>query len=299
MTSFITVDWGTTNFRASLINEENKVIDTISNDKGMMQFEKDEFHGFLIQELSSWLEQNHKIKIYMSGMVGSMNGWLETIYLHCDVSLDELSQNLIPIPNIKEEIYIVPGVKTLKNGLIDLMRGEEVQIFGALKEASINNAVLILPGTHSKWAKVCDEKILDFKTNMTGEVFNTLSTNTILSKSISNKEINIKAFEKGVALSQEKGGLLNQVFQARAQAKEIGEDNIYSFLSGILIGHEIKEMSSLFETKEVLIVGNSTLNTLYENALNQYDMKSKTIDSNIATVNAMTYINKKQKATHV
>ena len=73
---------------------------------------------------------------------------------------------------------------------------------------------------------------------------------SILSKSISNKEINIKAFEKGVALSQEKGGLLNQVFQSRAQAKEIGEDNIYSFLSGILIGHEIKEMSSLFETKK-------------------------------------------------
>ena len=299
MPSFIAVDWGTTNFRASLINEENEVIDTISNDKGMTQFEKDEFHGFLIHELSSWLEQNHKIKIFMSGMVGSMNGWLETIYLHCDVSLDELIQNLICIPNIKEEIYIVPGVKTLKNGLIDLMRGEEVQIFGALKEENIKDAVLIIPGTHSKWAKICDEKILDFKTNMTGEVFNTITTNTILSKSISNKEINEKAFEKGVTLSQQKGGLLNQVFQARAQAKEIGEDNVYSYLSGILIGHEIKEMSSLFAAQEVLIVGNSTLNSLYENALNQYDMKSKTIDSGTSTINAMTYINKKQKGTNV
>ena len=196
MPSFIIVDWGTTNFRASLIDENDQVIDSIASDDGMMRFEKNEFHPFLIKQLEPWLNKHITLKVYMSGMVGSLNGWLETKYLHCDVNLDELSQNLVQIPNINEEIYIVPGVKTLKNGLVDLMRGEEIQIFGALQHKKVKDTVLILPGTHSKWAQVSNENIVDFKTNMTGEVFNTLSTNTILAKSIQSKEINLNAYEK-------------------------------------------------------------------------------------------------------
>jgi len=295
MSSFIIVDWGTTNFRASLIDSNDNTIDSISSNDGMMRFSKDEFHPFLIKQLSSWLQKDKSLKIFMSGMVGSLNGWLETKYLHCDVTLDELSQNLVQIPNIEESIYIVPGVKTLKNDLVDLMRGEEIQIFGALKENNIKDCVLILPGTHSKWAQVQNEKIVDFKTNMTGEIFNTLGEHTILAKSIESKELNLDSFEKGLLLSQENGGLLNQVFQVRAQAKDIGEYNVYSFLSGILIGHEIKEMNTLFTVKSVLIVGNSTLNSLYEKALKTYDIQSSVVDSGVATRNAMTYINKKQK----
>ncbi len=298
MPSFIIVDWGTTNFRASLIDENNQTVDSLSSNDGMMRFEKNEFHSFLLKQIEPWLIKNKTLKVFMSGMVGSLNGWLETKYLHCDTNLDELSQNLVQIPNIKENIYIVPGVKTLKNGLVDLMRGEEIQIFGALQHLKVNDAVLILPGTHSKWAQVQNENIIDFKTNMTGEVFNTLSTNTILAKSIESKEINQNAFNQGLELSGKKGGLLNQVFQARAQAKNIGEDKVYSFLSGILIGHEVKEMSKLFEANKVIIVGNSTLNSLYEEALKIYGIDSEIVDAKIATNNAMIYIYKQQKVTN-
>jgi len=298
MPSFIIVDWGTTNFRASLIDENNQTIDALSSNDGMMRFEKNEFHPFLMKQLNHWLSKNKTLKIFMSGMVGSLNGWLETKYLHCDVNLDELSQNLVQIPNIKEEVYIVPGVKTLKNGLVDLMRGEEIQIFGTLQHLKVKDAVLILPGTHSKWAQVQNENIIDFKTNMTGEVFNTLSTNTILAKSIVSKEINFSAYKQGLELSRKKGGLLNQVFQARAQAKDIGEDKVYSFLSGILIGHEVKEMNELFETNKVIIVGNSTLNSLYEEALKIYGIESEIVDAKIATTNAMIYIYQQQKVTN-
>jgi len=299
MPSFIIVDWGTTNFRASLLDENNQTIDSLSSNDGMMRFEKNEFYPFLMTQLNPWLSKNKTLKVFMSGMVGSLNGWLETKYLHCDVNLDELSQNLVQIPNIKENIYIVPGVKTLKNGLVDLMRGEEIQIFGALDHLKVKDAVVILPGTHSKWAQVQNEHIVDFKTNMTGEVFNSLSTNTILAKSIASKEINNNAFQKGLELSSTKGGLLNQVFQARAQAKDIGKDKVYSFLSGILIGHEVKEMSSLFATNKVIIVGNSTLNSLYEEALKIYEIDSEIVDAQIATNNAMIYIYKNQKGKNV
>ena len=53
MTSFITVDWGTTNFRASLIDSNDQIIDHISSNDGMIKFGKNEFHSFLIKQLAN------------------------------------------------------------------------------------------------------------------------------------------------------------------------------------------------------------------------------------------------------
>lgn len=70
----------------------------------------------------------------------------------------------------------------------EVMRGEETQIFGAISmEPSLQNAihqgmpVLIgLPGTHAKWAVVENNTITDFRTFMTGELFDVLSRHSIL-----------------------------------------------------------------------------------------------------------------------
>jgi len=292
MDSFIIVDWGTSNFRAVLMDKNYSVVDSISTNDGMLSLERDEFHPFLIQILDKWILENTNIKIYMSGMVGSMNGWLETKYLTCDVSLSDLSSNLVKIPNIKEQIFIVPGVKIQKDGLIDLMRGEEIQIFGAIKKLNLKDAILILPGTHSKWVEVKDEKIVDFKTNMTGEVFSVMSTHTILAKSIKSKVFNEKAFDKGVELSLKNEGILSHMFQARSQANDIGEDGVYSFLSAIVIGSEIKQMHSYFLPKSVIIVGTSVLNDLYKKVLEKYDVQVDTVDAADATIEAMVSIYK-------
>ncbi len=296
MPNLIIVDWGTSNFRAVLISDSFKEIDSISTNDGILKFEQSEFYPFLLKTLDKWLLENKNVKIFMSGMIGSQNGWLETKYLLCDVSLEQLASNLLQIPNINEDIFIVPGVKTNKNEMIDLMRGEEVQIFGALRVLDKKDALLVLPGTHSKWVNVLDEKIIDFKTNMTGEVFNVINRHTILQKSIKSKDICENAFEKGLELSFKKGGMLNQIFQVRAQANVIGEDNLYSYLSGILIGHEIKNMNELFDAKSIIIVGNSTLNKLYELALNKYKLQSSYVDARMATCKAISYIYNKQKA---
>jgi 2-dehydro-3-deoxygalactonokinase len=231
----------------------------------------------------------------MSGMVGSMNGWLETSYVTCDASLNQISRKLVRIPNIKEKIYIVPGVKSLKGDNIDLMRGEEIQIFGALKLLNKKDAMFILPGTHSKWVEVNNEKICNFKTNMTGEVFNLLSSKSILAKSISSTEINEDIFKKGLELSLTNTGLLNQIFQARAQSLLIGEENVYSFLSGILIGNEIKEMNTVYKIKELIIVGSSSLNTLYTLGFSFYNIKIQTVNSMLATQESMKVLYMKIK----
>ena len=46
---------------------------------------------------------------------------------------------------------------------------------------------------------------------------------------------------------------------------------------------------------KVIIVGNSTLNSLYEKALNLYEIDSEIVDAKIATKNAMIYMHKQQK----
>ena len=290
MTKLIIVDWGTSNFRAQVLNEKLEEVHSISSNEGMLQIQENEFHAYLINILKDYLEENSII--IMSGMVGSMNGWIETPYVVCDTSLSLLSKELVKIPNIKENIYIVPGVKSLKNNKIDLMRGEEVQVFGALKLLNKKDAMFILPGTHSKWVEVRGEKIIDFKTNMTGEVFNLLSSKSLLSKSISSHVINEKTFKKGLELSFTDTGLLNQIFQARAQASLLGENNVYSFLSGIIIGNEIKEMSKVYECKEVIVVGSSSLNDLYTQALGFYKIKIQSVDAGLATQESMKILYK-------
>ena len=285
MPKLIIVDWGTSNFRAQLLSEDFLLLDSIVSNKGMLSLKKGEFYEFLKETLKSWFED--ECIVLMSGMVGSINGWLETSYVHCDASLKQIREELVRIPNIKEEIYIVPGVKSLKNNKIDLMRGEEVQVFGALKLLNKKDAMFILPGTHSKWVEVKNEKIIDFKTNMTGEVFNLLSTKSILAKSITSTEINKDIFSKGLALSFTNTGFLNQIFQARAQASNVGDKNVHSFLSGIVIGNEIKEMNNVYACSEVIIVGSSSLNDLYTIALDFYKIQIQSVDATLATQESM------------
>ena len=65
---------------------------------------------------------------------------------------------------------IVPGVSTLADGRADVMRGEEVQMLGAVAAGLVPpGALLCQPGTHCKWAWMEDGRIARFRTAMTGE----------------------------------------------------------------------------------------------------------------------------------
>ena len=73
--------------------------------------------------------------ILMSGMVGSRQGWIEATYAQCPVDPNILVTNLVSVPDV-EDARIVPGICLLPVGARrDVMRGEEVQVFGALAES--------------------------------------------------------------------------------------------------------------------------------------------------------------------
>lgn len=295
MSGLILVDWGTSSFRAILLDEDLKQIDLISTSKGILSIKNKQFHSYLLSQINPWLKNNKDIDILISGMIGSKNGWIETPYCICDVTIKDLTQKIKKVKNIQENIYLLPGVKTTKNNLIDLMRGEEIQVFGSLESLKKDNALVVLPGTHSKWVKVENKTIIDFKTNMTGEVFKAISENTILSSSISNKNIDIESFKKALSFSKKETNLLNTIFQIRANENHIGTNNTYSFLSALLISYEIKSMIDIYKCNEIILVANDTLNELYELAFNSYNIKTIKIESNLTVLEAMKLIYKNLK----
>ena len=69
------------------------------------------------------------------------------------------------------QVKLVPGLSATDDaGVAEVMRGEETQVLGVLA-AMGGSGLACLPGTHSKWARVEDGRIVGFTTHMTGETF--------------------------------------------------------------------------------------------------------------------------------
>ena len=100
----------------------------------------------------------------------------------------------------------------------DVIRGEETQVLGYLHRNKKFSGFICLPGTHSKWIKIKKGKLINFKTYMTGELFEVISKNSILKHSINDKKINKNTFENSVILSQKKNfNLFDYLFEFRSR----------------------------------------------------------------------------------
>jgi 2-dehydro-3-deoxygalactonokinase len=156
------------------------------------------------------------------------------------------------------------------------MRGEETQLIGCIDENENGERLYIFPGTHSKHVTVKENKAVDVKTYMTGEFFELLTQKSILSNDIKEGEYlsenNIAIFKKGVRDSIHTN-LLHNSFLIRANSilgKSSKEENYY-YLSGLLIGTELKELVGF--KSWISIVGNKLQSELYCRALNELGIK--------------------------
>src|SRR5207253_2700905 len=111
--------------------------------------------------------------ILMSGMIGARQGWVEAPYAQCPAGLPEIASAIVTIEaRTLGALGLVPGVRVdYPDGAPDVMRGEETQILGALTAMARSDGVFVLPGTHSKWARIKAGRIESFATYMTGEIF--------------------------------------------------------------------------------------------------------------------------------
>jgi 2-dehydro-3-deoxygalactonokinase len=235
----VAVDWGTSSLRGALINSEGLVLEKRAFPQGILQVAHGQFQNVFEQRFGDWIDT--KTLCLISGMAGSRQGWREAPYCPCPSGFEDLAQHLQWIE--KDRIGIVPGLSTWNDDTPDVMRGEEIQIFGALTTQQIQTAQFVLPGTHSKWAHVLDGNICAFKTFMTGEFYALLSQHSILAKTcLPDAPLKKEVFIDGVMQSQKPGGLLHHAFTARSLAlfEKLNPAQSSSYISGLLIGEEIK-----------------------------------------------------------
>ena len=264
----LALDWGTTSLRGALLAADGKVLEERSFAQGILSVEKGGFPAVFENCFGDWMQPGTLCLI--AGMAGSQQGWLEAPYCPCPAGFADIAAHLAWVEAGK--IAIVPGLSIDKNGVPDVMRGEETQVFGALQLLDLTDARLVLPGTHSKWATVSNDRITDFSTWMTGEFYALLSRYSILARTMptAGTPHDEAAFDQGVAHALQGRGLLHTAFSTRTLSlfNRMANDALPSYLSGLVIGEELK-CQQLARGDNVVIVGAEGLTAKYAKALQQ------------------------------
>jgi len=268
MQPWIALDWGTSNFRAYLI-DNNHVIDQVSTDEGMKFVDQKEFENILIKNISTW---NNKFDIKMviaSGMVGAKQGWIEVPYINAPCDIRNLNFKTL---KILDDIYIhiLSGVSQFNPS--DVMRGEETQIAGFLLNNIDFNGSICLPGTHSKWVEIRNNNITKFKTFMTGELFEIISKNSVLIHSVEAEKIDKMELLKSVdKIIQNPELFSNALFQLRADdlINSKGPTIYKSRLSGYLLAIELLGSMEFWKNNDIVLIGNPDLTEMYQYVLNK------------------------------
>ncbi|MEK7346328.1 MAG: 2-dehydro-3-deoxygalactonokinase [Pseudomonadota bacterium] len=273
MRPLIAIDWGTSALRGARLGPTGQVLDSRAFARGILSVPAGQFAAVLDELFGDWL-QAPDVLCLISGMAGSRQGWQEAPYCPCPAGFAELGQHLLWLE--PGRIALVPGLSCMAGGPLDapdVMRGEEVQIFGALQLAQRDTATLVLPGTHSKWVQVQNGRVTRFSTCMTGEVYALMGQHSILGKTLElNSAFDEAAFLQGIAQSQQTGSVLHHLFGVRTLAlfDRMSPTALPSYLSGLLIGEELRSQtpSATFSASNPLIlIGSETLTLRYTLAL--------------------------------
>ena len=271
---FIAVDWGTTNRRAYLIDSSGKQVDEFEDHKGVLSVGDGGFPA-AIAEIRQRLRD---LPLLLAGMIGSNRGWKEAPYVPCPAGLDELTKALVWAG--KREA-IVPGVSYLGNGRADVMRGEEVQLLGAVAAGLVDPMALVChPGTHNKWATLRHGQIREFRTVMTGELFSLLKDHSILSDLLQGTVEANDAFKEAVQNAMNESALSADLFGVRAGVL-LGESkkaDAASYASGLLIGADVRIGLGIPTGAEITVIGRHDLTHLYATAIKEAGREAKELD---------------------
>jgi 2-dehydro-3-deoxygalactonokinase len=268
----IAINWGTSNFRAYRLDAEGNVAEERSSARGAMRIAQGGFADALMAEVGSWIRAGES-RVLMSGMVGARSGWREVPYVRLPVDFATVVAGVVGVEANGVDARIVPGlIGADESGVPEVMRGEETEIFGLRDESVLaEGGTLCLPGTHTKWATVREGEITRFSTSMTGDMYNAIREGTIL-RSVGEHEMEMDAFRVGVERAIEPGDVAHHLFGVRTLVLtgKMRESAAPSYLSGILIGHEVKARAKA--GGRVHLIGDQALCALYAIALRAFQM---------------------------
>ena len=289
--AFIGVDWGTSNARFLLIAGNGSIIEHRSG-PGIGQTDGPSvIENIFFETVADWIAYSPQLSVIMAGMVGSNIGWHMAGYADTPATLEDIASGMLVFEARGTDFTIAPGLATKRSdGLPDVMRGEEVQIFGSVADG---DALVCLPGTHSKWARVYGGAVTAFHTAPTGELLDIIGRHSIL--------LNPKrpvaampgtAFLEGVEVARDsKTGLESLLFTVRSRqiAQTLKTEAADSYLAGLAIGCEIKSALALYgaQSSVVTLVGTSQLTGLYAAALACFGATAQQTDGDAASLSGL------------
>ncbi|WP_375397619.1 2-dehydro-3-deoxygalactonokinase [uncultured Sphingomonas sp.] len=276
---YIAVDWGTTNRRAWRVGPDGVISASFEDDLGLLAVPEGGFPA----AAAAIRQRLGDDPMILAGMVGSDRGWREAPYFPCPVGAEALAAAIVWIE--PGRTGIVPGVSQCgaAGTGADVMRGEEVQVFGAAAMGvTPPDGLVCHPGTHAKWIRLQAGRIARFRTMMTGELFNLLRTHSILAPQLRGPAAPDDSFSAGVAAAFAGGDVLSGLFGVRARyllGESVGEPA--SFASGLLIGSDVRAAlaeDAAAPAREVVLIGRPDLCALYAAALAMRGVATRRVD---------------------
>src|SRR5882672_211938 len=107
--ALIGVDWGTSNFRAFLLDAAGKILDRRAGPHGIMTVAEGKFGPVLAARIGEWLSEG-KLPVLMSGMIGSRQGWVEAPYVATPAGIGDLAAALARVRFEAADVHIVAGL---------------------------------------------------------------------------------------------------------------------------------------------------------------------------------------------
>jgi 2-dehydro-3-deoxygalactonokinase len=288
--NWIAIDWGTTNFRAFLL-ENNQVIARLSEPCGLLSVKEAQFAVTLQRLLAPWLNETPHLPIVMAGMVGSQQGWKNVPYAPLPAMAGDLLAGAYAFCTPwGSPAWIIPGVNgASRYGQPDVMRGEEIQLLGLAALYPANKHLALLPGTHSKHAWMCSGKLVDFSTFMTGELFSLLCEHSLLGRDLPPQTPHDASFALGVETACQGAPFSHLIFSARTRRLngDVATEHVHSYLSGLLIGHEL---AGLTTSHPAWVVGSPALTARYLRAAEIVGLTLTAVDGDSCFLHGLTLL---------
>jgi 2-dehydro-3-deoxygalactonokinase len=285
--AYVAVDWGTSSFRLWLIDRAGDVLAERRSGEGMLAAAKAGFAATLQLHLAAVEAPDH-LPVLVCGMAGARTGWVEAGYVDTPAPLTAILKQAVRVPGEARDIRILPGIAQRDAKAPDVMRGEETQLLGALGLDATGEALVCMPGTHSKWVRVTNGTVEHFSTFMTGELFSVVSRETILSLTVAdaNDAEDAASFKAAVvAAFAAPAFAANLLFGARSRQLLFGGTPAAAreTLSGTLIGIELAAgLSGAVPKTGITLVASGRLAMLYRLAFDVLSVSVAPIEADEA-----------------
>ncbi len=299
---YVAGDWGTSRLRLWLVSD-GAVLDAHEGPgiAALAALPPEARAAHLAALLLPWHEGHIPLPVRLAGMAGSRNGLFEVPYARAPAAAGEWAAAARTCEVAGLRVSIAAGVAARDGGAPpDVMRGEETQLFGALAlDPALRDGkhLAVLPGTHSKWVELEGAAIGRFRTCITGELYALLTQRSMLLAAGAAAAAEPSAereagFAAGLARAEDASGIA-ALFEARAAQLLDGRSRDWAagWLSGLLIGCEVRELSATFDPAAgVLLIGASRLAERYARALARRGIAARRMDDVRCTLAGLTLL---------